>query len=613
MFIPFKLADTELRVGPQLDTGLTPDLVSTTLSTRFSRSLSYVADVVAYLILLAGIATAFSTAYLMRVGYSVVPYWDEMHEVQLYVSQRQSLLRWMWAQHNEHRIVFYKLLFILDMHLFKGRHWPMFIGIFCCQGIVAVIFASVLWKMGCQKRSAWIASFGIILYCLFCPSQWENFSWAFQLSFALVTVWATTAILLVVFQKQRLDQDQPLSGWTLPASLAVAAAASFTSGNGIIVWPIMIALAVSMALPWRLIGLYVLGFAGSASLYMVGYGSIPTHHAHPLESLQKPLQVLQFIENYFGGALVTNNHLDWAAQIGQTGLLIAVVMICLLIGQRDKASLLDYFLAGILLYSLTTAVITSLGRLTLGVDQPFASRYQGFALLFWCALVVWLISVLARRRAATQLVTVYLLALFVIVTSGEDFGPILERVRNVATNRDVGGVALIVGVHDDNFIKQAVCPFPDVTWAAVEYLREHSLSLFSETMAKQLRQDLSSTYTVTAANSCRGSVDVVQQADNNLDGLSLEGWIVDRHSRPVPRLLFVEGGKIVGFGVSGRQRVDVVKAVQSKAALRSGWVGYANISEVGRPIDVYGVVDFGKGKACYLRTVSFNPEAESAQ
>lgn len=590
-----------------------PAHASTTVPARLygwlSPYLTYFTAGLATLILFAGTATLIACAYLMKVGYSVIPFWDEMHEIQLYISQQHSLLRWIWAQHNEHRILFYKLLFVVDMHVFEGRNWPMFVAIFGCQVVLAAIFAFVLWKFGCLKGSPWVASFGLALYCLFCPSQRENFSWAFQLSFALVTVWVTMAILLVILQKQDFNAGRPFSGWKLLASLAVAMAASFTNGNGIVVWPIMIVLALSIRLPWRLVGLQIVGFACSASLYLIGYRSMPPPHAHPLESIQKPLQVLQFIESYLGGALVSGTHIDWATQIGQAGLLIGLVMIYRLITRREKAGLLDYFLAGILLYSLATAFITSLGRLTLGINQAFASRYQGFALLFWLALAVWLISLLTQRRATIGLIAVYLLVLFIIGSTGKDFRPILEEVRDSATRRDTGGVAMIVGVHDDDFLKQAVCPFPAVTWTAVEYLKEHGLSLFSEKMAEQLGQDFSRSYTVTTASPCRGSVDSVRQADGSSNHLRLEGWIVDHRNKPVPRLLFVDGGKIVGFGVPGYQRIDVVNAIQSNKAFRSGWAGYANIPETDRMIDVYGVLDLDKGKACYLQAVRSAAEA----
>ena len=605
-----KLADTDLRVRAQSNTGLAPNLVPTMLSVRFSRIVSYVTNALAYSILLAGTATAFSAVYLGIVGYSVVPFWDEMHEIQLYILQRQSVLHWIWAQHNEHRVLFYKLLFVIDMQFFRGRNWPMFVGIFFCQATLAIIVAYMLRKLGSLNGSSGAAIFGAALYCLFCPSQKENFTWAFQLSFALVSVWVITAILLLVLQRQHLNEGMLTSSRILWMSLAVAVAASFTNGNGIVVWPIMIVLALTMNFPWRLVGLYVLGFVCAASLYRIGYKAIPPTHAHPLDSIQKPLQVLEYMEKYLGGAAVANTHLDWAVHVGQLGLTIAVVVIFWLIIRREKVSLLEFGLAGILLYSLSTAFITSLGRLSFGTDQAFASRYQGFALLFWFALLACVISILVQRQAVYWLITVYLLIVAVTLNSSREYGSILAEVRDMVANRGIGGIAMIVGVHDDKFLKQAVCPFPEATWASTEYLREHGLSLFSGKMAKQFKQDLSANYIVTAASPCRGSVDIVQQGDDNSDHLRLEGWIVDRHAKPVSRLLFVEDGKIVGFGLSGRERLDVVNALQSNAALRSGWEGYANISEVGRPIDVYGVVNSAKNRACYLRTVSFDPATQ---
>ena len=112
-----------------------------------------------------------------------------------------------------------------------------------------------------------------------------------------------------------------------------------------VVWPIMIVLALTMNFPWRLVGLYVLGFVCAASLYRIGYKAIPPTHAHPLDSIQKPLQVLEYMEKYLGGAAVANTHLDWAVQIGQLGLTIAVVLIFWLIIRREKVSLLEFRLS----------------------------------------------------------------------------------------------------------------------------------------------------------------------------------------------------------------------------------------------------------------------------
>ena len=176
------------------------------LTSTSSRLVLNLIDILGRLILAVGVGTVLGAAYLMRVGYSVVPYWDELDEMTAYIdAMHGSTLAWMWAQHNEHRILFYKLLFIVDMQLFRGRNWPMYAAIFGSQVALAVIFGYMLHELGNFRGHLWQACFGLTLYCLFCPSQWENFSWAFQVSFMLVNVWVVTAVWCLVIQKQRLE------------------------------------------------------------------------------------------------------------------------------------------------------------------------------------------------------------------------------------------------------------------------------------------------------------------------------------------------------------------------------------------------------------------------
>src|ERR1035438_7576922 len=111
-------------------------------------------DIFGYLILAIGTVTSVSSAYLMRDGYSVVPYWDELDEMTSYVdAMHGSVLTWLWSPHNEHRILFYKSLFIVDMQFFRGRNWLMYVVIFCSQVALAVILGYMLHRLGGFKSS----------------------------------------------------------------------------------------------------------------------------------------------------------------------------------------------------------------------------------------------------------------------------------------------------------------------------------------------------------------------------------------------------------------------------------------------------------------------------
>src|ERR1039458_8556827 len=373
---------------------------------------------------------------LIDAGHSVVPCWDELEETAFYVdAMHKSVLSWMWAQHNEHRILFYKALFILDIRFFQGRNWRMYAAIFCSLLALAVVFGYMLHKLGDFKGPLWQACFGLTLYCLFCPSQWENLSWAFQVSFVLVNVWVATAVLCLVLQKQRLVAGQPSGIGLLLVSFLAATAATFTNGNGITVWPVLVTLALLAKLPWRLVWIYILGFVIVVPLYLIGYHS-PAQHASPFASLHQPRLVLEYMAHYLGGAVVPTIPIHLAPAIGLLGLIAAVFLFFRLILHPGEKSLLEYALAGIILYSVATVLITSLGRLNFGPIQALSSRYQMFGLLFWLALSLWIICIAARQPTTNWLVAVYLLIVVMTCYSATRYRPILEHIRHNTAKKE---------------------------------------------------------------------------------------------------------------------------------------------------------------------------------
>jgi len=387
-------------------------------------------------------------------------------------------------------------------------------------------------------------------------------------------------------------------------SLLAATAATFTNGNGITIWPVLITLAVLAKLPLRLVGTYAIGLACIVPSYLIGYHS-PSQHASPMESIYRPRLVLEYIANYFGGgvmpdsAIIQTRAIGVAPAIGLLGLIAAIILILRLIMQKSKKSCFEFALAGIILYSVATALITSLGRLNFGTIQAFTSRYQSFALLFWLALSLWIISIAARQPTAICLITVYLLIVVTACYSLTQYGRILERVRRNRMATELAGVAMITGVHDDELLRATILPFP-IRWSEVEELRTRQLSLFSMPRATQFGQDFAHVYPAGSSDACQGEVNVASYVGGNAEGVGVFGWAVERNTRnPVHDIVFVAEGKIVGFGVLGPKRPDVANALHSEHALHSGWVGYAKLNG-SRTLDVYAVLPSGHKDSCHF-------------
>jgi len=557
---------------------------------------SKVLAIFGYLFLAAGGATVASAAYLMRAGYSVVPYWDELDEMALYMAAtHKSVLAWIWAQHNEHRLLFYKSLFIVDMHFFRGRNWPMYVAIFLSQAAVAVLIAYMLRQVGNLGKAVRYACIGLTLYCLFCASQSENFTCAFQLSFVLVNVWVVAAVLCLLIEKQRLAWGRPISTGILVLSLLAAVAATFSNGNGISVWPTLILVALLAKLPWRMVVLYLVGLACVVAVYLIGYYS-PPQHASPIASLRQPRLLLEYVDKYLGG-IVPRGFEEAAPLIGLMGLVIAAVLISRLIVQRGSSATLEYGLAGIVVYCVATAILTSLGRLNFGSNQAFASRYETFALLFWLGLCLWVIAIVAEQGNANLLVAVYLLLAMVMAYSATQYRRILHEVLLSTATRNLAGVGMITGVHDIKFLERAILPFP-IAWPEIDEVRSQRLSLFSTPQARQFGQKFADVYRIGPEDACEGNPGLLFNVSANPNDVGVRGWAIERkNGEAVKRVVLVADGTIVGFAVPGFEPIGSSDESSAQHPRNSGWIGYAKLN--GSPtLDFYAIVT--NQQACHF-------------
>jgi len=303
---PFKLQKTACRPS-------SPDGSFESSYQRLSRTELRVAS---YMLLGIGISTVLATTYLIFVSYTRVPYWDEWVALISYRQWPGKLhLGWIWEQHNEHRMVWQKLLFWLDYQFLKASEWPMFAAIIASQFTLLALIALMLRRFGKFGEWPFRCAVGVALYCLFCPSQWENYTWAFQVAFVLVNLLVFSAIILLLqyASSRRLV-------WLI-ASIGVSCAATFCNGNGPLVWPAVLLAAVLLSLGWpHIVLLIVCGFLSTA-LYLHNY-RMPSNHGLLAQSLSNPLQVVEYLENYFGSSFLPSRHLDWSVQVG----IIAIVL-----------------------------------------------------------------------------------------------------------------------------------------------------------------------------------------------------------------------------------------------------------------------------------------------
>lgn len=561
-----------------------------------------------YVILACGLWTVTIGARQIVTSHSLVPLWDEWQEIDAIATapHHQPPLSWLWALHNEHRVVFYRLLLLTDIHMFHGKHW---ISFWCMLAVQFLFLGSLGWmfRFAGLRGTLWRAVLGLGAFSLFCPSQWENFGWAFQISFLLPGFFLMLA--LSAFLKYERSIRERCPRWTyLGLSIVAASAATYSNANGVVLWPLLVLIAIALVprpeviLSYAGFGLVLIGS------YLHHYAG-PSIHSSPLDSIRHPLPVLEYTVGYLGvifPAWVRIRDM-LAVSSGIFGLLIALT-VAVWVLRRQQREPLHMALLGLISFTVATAFITALGRIGFGLAQAFASRYQTFNLLFWFSTVSLLL--LLADEINSSLRTVILTAMAAAMLLAFAVFPLgLKASRTRTQQSEAAATALLAGVSD----KQALGVLfedPSLVWRDADYFRQQHLFMFSDSKNDQMGQSLSGTYRIGSSQQCQGRATMVERVppedllvDKGAGGLRISGWAVEGPSKtPVRSLVIAADDKIVGFAASIAGPFTAKHSELVRKPESGEWLGFARPLREAKLIDVYAV-DSSADTTCHLATV----------
>src|SRR5262245_57516859 len=106
------------------------------------------------------------------------------------------------AQHNEHRILFPRLVFVLDLWLTGARNGVNFAAILICQAIHLALFHRMIALRVAEPWMRWALT-ALVAALLFGIMQWENFLWGFQIQFVGVFLFFTIAAFAFAAAQER--------------------------------------------------------------------------------------------------------------------------------------------------------------------------------------------------------------------------------------------------------------------------------------------------------------------------------------------------------------------------------------------------------------------------
>ena len=565
---------------------------------------SRLASALSYAVLLGGILTIAVALYMVVVSYSCLPYWDGWDQVYIAASGGNPLSpAWLWQQHNEHRLVIPKLFLAVDLRLFRARQVFLLASIFVIQLLHLALLSWSMRVLGGWRGMLWRTGVGLAAFCLFCPPQWENLVWGFQVCFVLPQLFASLSFVsLLLYWTSGQHTGRPAPKF-LVVSILAALGASYSLSNGNLLWPLLIAAALYLRLRRSAVFSLVIVGAVSTACYLYRYVR-PEGHADPLASVKVPLTMLKYWVAYF---VTSWGHPNFRYNVAELGVLagFAIVIIALLPALPYVRAFRPFAiqLALTILFCAATALITALGRLNFGIGQAKSARYQTVALLFWCCLGLLLLgSAFSRPRMRYSFLAaqVCLLAIF---ARGAVFARYpIRAARDHGFQLNAAAAALLTQVYHKEQLDH-LYPWLDYVLACMPYMQQQRLSIFSGPGASQLGKPLASLFPVVSSYKCTGALEsVTVVASQTPPGLRIAGWAQDIDRGRAPReVVAVSKGVITGLTSVGDRR----QVRSGDSTIKSGYfgfTGYVPNAGLTTPLQIYAILDGHPLTACRLET-----------
>ncbi len=539
---------------------------------------------------LGGLAlfVAGSTAYWQSRSTFAIPYWDQWSAVYDYFRFRSGQVGFdrLFAQSNEHRIFFPRLIMFADLWLFGGRNA---FNVVTSDTFQIAHLSLLLWMGRASLRHSFVGwtTAAFVTTAMLTGSQYENIYWGFQSQFVMVFLFASLALAAAASVPRRRG-SLPRAA-LLSTALLSALVATFSMANGLIVWPLLALTLIARRAGWKPVAAVAAVGGVATAFYLHGYASIATHT--PLTAaLRQPVEALSYFFAYLG-ALVTPQA-PWAAC--GFGIALAILLMALASRQARRGAVFDAqaaFLWGVALFVLLSAAVTTLGRFEFGIVQALSPRYITPDAVLWSATVLLTLKEFRETRTETAGM---LLAISCAALTGwlalVDQPLSFDRMADHETKMIDASDAVIAGVTDAAALA-ALGPSPEGEVEVSALLKAHDLSLFASREAGWMGGNVARLFTVVDDPSCVGSVDLVQPlGPEGRAGVEVTGWAwVGGEQRGPAELVFTdERGMVVGLAHGRMARPDVPAAMAAVASDRVGFHGFLSPTR-GSALSAYAV------------------------
>lgn len=524
------------------------------------------------------------------IGYSPIPYWD-MWGATLQFVQRFDAdpFRLLFSQHNEHRIVLSRFLFLVDYHVFDGTSAFLVVCNYLFALAIWGVFARCLLalNMAQKHQDRWILV-ALLGAWLFLWAQKVNFTWAFQSQFFLAQL---LPLLAFISLGQAAVRSGTWNRWFLSAVL-LGAMSTLTMANGLFALPLMAFGAALLRMKRGPIIVLALCAVIVISLYFSDYRQ-PSAHGSVLQTLtSEPLGVLHYTFTYLGNPGVyiagSSDLVKGLSALVGLGLTVTASWLTTLAVRRRPAHPVSFGLLLFIIFVGAGAFVTAAGRLSFGLESAFSSRYTTPVLMAWAALFCITSPRLMRFHASgayrpymTLGVAIGALCLLMI-------GQVraLTPMHQINHQKHVAALALELGIGDGTLVS-LVHPNTDHSLAIARAASQADLGIFGTPKLESAHELLGQSTMLSPHRTCAGDLEKFEIIEGEPDYVRVYGWqYASRRERQGPRFHIIDAdSRIVGIALPGRASPQLEEAY-GREAVRSGFTGYLQSEALGKDLRI---------------------------
>jgi len=418
-----------------------------------------------------------------------IPYWDQWDWLRRYYSGNETLFSLLFTPINGHIVAIPGLLYRADIVFFKASNIANLTVMFMCIVAICVILRaqfSGLSEHFCGRTANVFFAAAVILMTWL--HNWENLFWPFQVHLYLSLLF--TFVALIALSSVAVKTEKRAIGTGVAVAMVMGLMASASFGAGMAIWGsvLIIVWLGCWTNTWKwCTAAFAICIAVSLIIYLMPWTA---QQAAPFDALAS----LNFVAMYLGSPLFHGgnvrvlatdvNSLILVIGVGYFGIALACTNAYRVVRARRHRSLnsAEMFFVGLMVFSLSTAVMGALTRTGGGLPSPaLSSRYGALCLLFWISALPLFVAShsLSKERIRNYETVAPVLFLLLMAVSQSAYLEWWTKWRNLV---ELAKASLVSAVADDEYLGYIFPPGRSRTVELVTktLMREETSPLFEE-------------------------------------------------------------------------------------------------------------------------------------